>query len=54
MQKPFSPDALRAMLQHSLPLVVRPYRPAQLLVQRVRELLTSQPELMLNADGRLW
>jgi AraC-like DNA-binding protein len=44
-------SALRSMLQHSLPLVVRPYRPAQLLVQRVRELLTSQPELMLNAEA---
>ena len=43
--------ALRAMLQHSLPLVVRPYRPAQLLVQRVRERLTSQPERVLNAEA---
>lgn len=43
--------ALRAMLQHSLPLVVRPYRPEQLLVQRVRERLRSQPERMLNAEA---
>jgi AraC-like DNA-binding protein len=42
--------ALKAMLQHSLPLVVRPYRQEQLLVQRVRELLRSQPEQMLNAE----
>jgi AraC-like DNA-binding protein len=43
--------ALRALLQHSLPLVVRPYRPAQLLVQRLRELLTSSPGRMLSAEA---
>lgn len=31
--------ALRAMLQHALPLTVRPYRRDRLLVQRVRDLL---------------
>ncbi|MEY2874350.1 MAG: hypothetical protein RLZZ373_1721 [Pseudomonadota bacterium] len=42
---------LQALLQHSLPLVVRPYRQEQLLVQRVRDLLRGQPGLMLNAEA---
>jgi AraC-like DNA-binding protein len=44
-------SALRALLQHPVTLMVQPYRQEQLLVSRVRELMRSQPERMLNAEA---
>ncbi|MEY2874351.1 MAG: hypothetical protein RLZZ373_1722 [Pseudomonadota bacterium] len=43
--------ALRALLEHSVTMMVQPYLQEQLLVPRVRELLHRQPELMLNAEA---
>lgn len=43
--------AMNTMLRHALPLTVRPYRRDRLLVQRVRELLRTQPGTMLNAQA---
>ncbi|MEY4907320.1 MAG: hypothetical protein RL260_1038 [Pseudomonadota bacterium] len=43
--------ALRALLQHPVTLMVQPYLQERLLVPRVRDLLHSQPELMLNAEA---
>jgi AraC-like DNA-binding protein len=42
--------ALRAMLQHALPLTVRPYRHDRLLVERVRGLLHEDPARMRDAE----
>ncbi|WP_180125607.1 AraC family transcriptional regulator [Rhodoferax sp. BLA1] len=42
--------ALRQMLQRALPLTVLPYRRDRLLVQRVRQALSSQPADTHNAD----
>jgi AraC-like DNA-binding protein len=42
--------AMNQMLQRALPLQVRPYRRDRLLVQRVRQLLLSQPQHTRNAD----
>lgn len=36
--------ALNTMLQRALPIQVRPYQPAQVLVQRVRQVLAAQPQ----------
>ena len=46
LQLPLRRDekALQQMLQHALPLTVRPYRRDRLLVQRVRQLLHTQPQ----------
>ncbi|MEY4978846.1 MAG: Urease operon transcriptional activator [Pseudomonadota bacterium] len=41
--------AMRQMLQRALPLQVRPYRRDRLLVQRVRQVLASQPQHAHNA-----
>ena len=41
--------ALRQMLQHALPLTVLQYRRDRLLVQRVRQLLTSDPAALHSA-----
>ncbi len=43
--------ALRQMLQHALPLTVRQYRRDRLLVQRVRQALSTQPQLSHNAEA---
>jgi AraC-like DNA-binding protein len=43
--------ALRAMLQHALPLTVLQYRRDRLLVQRVRELLRSRGAELVNAES---
>jgi AraC-like DNA-binding protein len=43
--------ALRAMLQHALPLTVLQYRRDRLLVQRVRELLQHPRADVLHAEG---
>ena len=43
--------AMNQMLQRALPLTVLPYRRDRLLVQRVRQLLASQPLDALNAEG---
>ncbi|MBK1682478.1 AraC family transcriptional regulator [Rhodoferax fermentans] len=43
--------ALRQMLQRALPLTVLPYRRDRLLVQRVRQALSSQPEHSHNAEA---
>jgi AraC-like DNA-binding protein len=43
--------ALRAMLQHALPLTVRQYRRDRLLVQRVRRLLAEHPDERHDAGG---
>ncbi|MBS1175664.1 MAG: transcriptional regulator, AraC family [Proteobacteria bacterium] len=43
--------ALRAMLQHALPLTVLQYRRDRLLVQRVRELLHDPAADALHAEG---
>jgi AraC-like DNA-binding protein len=43
--------AMNQMLQRALPLTVLPYRRDRLLVQRVRQLLASQPLDTLNAEG---
>jgi len=42
--------AMNQMLQRALPLQVRPYRRDRLLVQRVRQLLLTQPQHTRNAD----
>lgn len=42
--------AMNQMLQRALPLQVRPYRRDRLLVQRVRQLLTTRPQETRNAD----
>ncbi len=42
--------AMRQMLQRALPIQVRPYRRDRLLVQRVRQLLLTQPQDTRNAD----
>jgi len=42
--------ALRQMLQRALPLTVLPYRRDRLLVQRVRQALSNQPDDTHNAD----
>jgi len=42
--------AMRQMLQRALPLQVRPYRRDRLLVQRVRQVLSSQPQHAHNAN----
>ena len=42
--------ALRQMLKRALPLTVLPYRRDRLLVQRVRQALSSQPEHRHNAE----
>jgi AraC-like DNA-binding protein len=42
--------AMRQMLQRALPLTVRPYRRDRLLVQRVRQVLTTQPLDAHNAQ----
>ncbi len=41
--------ALNQMLQHALPLTVRAYRRDRLLVQRVRQALSTQPDASRNA-----
>ncbi len=41
--------AMNTMLDHALPLTVRPYRRDRLLVQRVRELLRARPQALHNA-----
>jgi AraC-like DNA-binding protein len=53
LQLPLTRDerALRAMLQHALPLTVLPYRRDRLLVQRVRELLRRPGAEALHAEG---
>lgn len=43
--------ALHTMLQRALPLIVLPYRRDRLLVQRVRELLRTQPAEVGNAEA---
>jgi AraC-like DNA-binding protein len=42
--------AMNQMLQRALPIQVRPYRRDRLLVQRVRQLLLTQPQHTRNAD----
>jgi AraC-like DNA-binding protein len=42
--------AMQQMLQRALSIQVRPYRRDRLLVQRVRQLLLSQPQAIRNAD----
>lgn len=42
--------AMNQMLQRALPIQVRPYRRDRLLVQRVRQVLLSQPQDAHNAD----
>lgn len=42
--------AMQQMLQRALSIQVRPYRRDRLLVQRVRQLLLSQPQHTRNAD----
>ncbi|MFN3737733.1 AraC family transcriptional regulator [Hydrogenophaga sp.] len=42
--------AMNQMLQRALPIQVRPYRRDRLLVQRVRQVLTTQPLAAHNAD----
>lgn len=42
--------AMNQMLQRALPIQVRPYRRDRLLVQRVRQVLTTQPLDAHNAD----
>ena len=42
--------AMRQMLQRALPLQVRPYRRDRLLVQRVRQVLLTQPLAAHNAN----
>jgi AraC-like DNA-binding protein len=42
--------AMNQMLQRALPIQVRPYRRDRLLVQRVRQVLTHQPQSAHNAD----
>lgn len=42
--------AMNQMLQRALPIQVRPYRRDRLLVQRVRQLLLTQPQDTRNAD----
>ena len=42
--------ALRQMLKRALPLTVLPYRRDRLLVQRVRQALSSRPEHTHSAD----
>jgi len=42
--------AMNQMLQHALPLTVRAYRRDRLLVQRVRQALSTQPEQSRNAQ----
>ena len=42
--------AMNQMLQHALPLTVRAYRRDRLLVQRVRQALSSQPNNTRNAN----
>ncbi len=53
LQLPIRRDeqALQRMLKRALVLTVRPYRRDRLLVDRVREALREQPELMRRADG---
>lgn len=41
--------AMRAMLKHALPVMVRPYRRDRLLVRRVAELLAHDPRHMVDA-----
>ena len=43
--------ALNLLLQRALPLTVRSYRRDRLLVQRVRQLLASEPAALHNATG---
>lgn len=43
--------ALRAMLQHALPLTVLPYRRDRLLVRRVRALFAADPATMHDAES---
>lgn len=43
--------AMRQMLQHALPLMVRQYRRDRLLVQRVRQLLAGAPDAAHNAHA---
>ena len=42
--------ALTAMLQRALPLQVRPYQPAQVLVQRARQVLAAHPRCAHTAS----
>ncbi|MGM9428925.1 AraC family transcriptional regulator [Hydrogenophaga sp. MI9] len=42
--------AMNQMLQRALPIQVRPYRRDRLLVQRVRQVLSNQPQDAHNAD----
>ncbi|MEY2781396.1 MAG: Urease operon transcriptional activator, partial [Pseudomonadota bacterium] len=53
LQLPIRRDeaALQRMLKRALVLTVRPYRRDRLLVDRVREALQQQPELMRRADA---
>ena len=44
-------SALQRMLKRALVLTVRPYHRDRLLVDRVREALRQQPELMRRADA---
>jgi AraC-like DNA-binding protein len=46
--------ALRAMLQHALPLTVLPYRRDRLLVQRVRRFLSEHPGEAHHAEAIAW
>jgi AraC-like DNA-binding protein len=43
-------SAMNKMLQHALPLTVHAYRRDRLLVQRVRQALTNQPDASRNAN----
>jgi AraC-like DNA-binding protein len=53
LQLPLRRDekSLQQMLQHALPLTVRPYRRDRLLVQRVRQLLAAQPQDTHGAEA---
>jgi AraC-like DNA-binding protein len=42
--------AMNQMLQRALPIQVRPYRRDRLLVPRVRQVLSTQPQETLNAE----
>ena len=43
--------AINQLLKNALPLMVQPYRRDRLLLERVRQLLRSQPQQASNAEG---